>query len=213
MPRRRTVIGRGAFGHLVPSDTHAWEVLQRILSSGHPLTEDAVFLCLCNILRQKGSTILQKVRSSSDLGGYRYMNFSPDIDLLEVRQDGLVVGYELKGYLGTGRDTDAPAYYAGLDQALAYLVNPVSSPLSESLAGGIFDHVYLVHPAGSGVEVLADLVQRCTPVGLVIVDRNGTREVVKPKVNPYLNPDLKAYFLAHLDAFSAYTQYKVNPIQ
>jgi hypothetical protein len=42
------------------------------------------------------------------------------------------------------------------------------------------------------------------------VDRSST---VKPKPNPYLSPDLKAYFLDHLGAFETYTTYRVNPIQ
>ena len=104
-------------------------------------------------------------------------------------------------------------FYEGLDQALAYALNPLSSPLSSSFAGSVFDLVYLVHPAGSGVEKLADLIQRCTPVGLIVVDHQGSTEVVTPQPNPYLDVNLKRYFLEHLDAFKAYTKYRVNPIQ
>ena len=222
MPRRRTTIGKGAFGRPVPSDLHAWEVLQRILTRGHPLTEDAIFLAMQYILHRKGSHLLQKVRASKNVGvgnraglvgDYRYFQFSPDIDLLEVRPGGAVIGYELKGYRRAGREIKAPIYYEGLDQALAYLMNPVSSPFAESFVGSIFDNVYLVHPAGSNVEKLADLIQRCTPLGLGVVDQNGVKELVKPKPNPYLSPELKAYFLDRLDAFQIYTQYKINPIQ
>lgn len=214
MARRRTDIGRGAFGSWVSPDAHALEVLQRILSRGYPLTEDAVFLCMWNILRHNGSRILQKVRQSADVGEYRYFSFSPDIDLLEVRPGDVVAGYELKGYSGKPKSAAPPAYYEGIDQALSYLVNPVSSPLAQSFAGGVFDYVYVVHPAGTGVEALADVLQRCTPLGLIVVNQQGTpNELVKPKLNPYLNIDIKAYFLAHLDAFEAYKKYKVNPIQ
>ena len=108
MPRRKTTLGTGPFGNPIPVEKHAWEVLQRILSRGHPLTEDAVSLSMFNILRQRGSRIFQKVRSSSDVGGYRYFNFSPDIDLLEVRRDSTVVGYELKGERRKGRQVEAP---------------------------------------------------------------------------------------------------------
>ena len=64
-----------------------------------------MFLFMYRILRRKNrSQIFQKVRSSKDTGGYRYFRFSPDIDLLEVRPNGKVVGYELKGYTKSGRD-------------------------------------------------------------------------------------------------------------
>jgi hypothetical protein len=125
-----------------------------------------------------------------------------------------VIAYELKGYRRRGRgNVVPPQFYEGIDQALAYLVNPVASPLSSSFAGSIFDQVYIVHPEGSQVDRLTDLLQRCTPLGLVVVDPQQTTEVVEPKPNPYLNADLKQYFLSHLDAFEKYTKYRVNPIQ
>ena len=214
MARRRTTIGKGAFGHWVPSDQHAWEGLQRILSRGHPLTEDAVFLCMWNVLRRNGSKIFQKVRSSSDMGGYRYFRFPPDIDLLEVRPNNIVVGYELKGYRRKAREMVPPIFYEGIDQALAYLVNPVGSPDTDSFIGSIFDQVYLVHPAGSEVvQRLAGLLQRCTPIGLIEVDPAGTKEIVKPTTNPYVSSELKEHFLSRLDTFSTYLNYKVNPVQ
>ena len=61
-------------------------------------------------------------------------------------------------------------FYEGIDQALAYLVNPMSSPVvdsPDSFVGSIFDQVYIVHPAGSEIQRLADLLQRCTPIGLI----------------------------------------------
>ena len=214
MQRRRTTIGRGAFGRDVPFDQHAAEVLDRIMSRRLPITEDAVFLSMYHILRRNNqSQIFQKVRSSKDTGGYRYFRFSPDIDLLEVRPNGKVVGYELKGYLKSGRSMRAPSYYEGIDQALAMLKNPLSSPLSDSFAGSIFDHVYLVHPAGSDVEQLADLLRLCTPIGLVVVSHQGTKEIVKPKPNPFLSEEMKAYFLARLDTLESYTKFRVNPVR
>ena len=213
MPRRKTTLGVGPFGRPVPVERHAWEVLQRVLARGLPLTEDAIFLSMYNVLSRNGSTILQQVRRSSNLGGYRYFSFSPDIDLLEVRPNGLVVGYELKGERRKGRYTESPPFYEGVDQALAYLVNPLTSHASNDFTGSIFDHAYIVHPEGSDIEKLKDLLEGCTPLGLVVVSRSGTKEVVQPKPNPYLNGDLKAYFLKHLSAFKAYKSYKVNPIQ
>ena len=63
------------------------------------------------------------------------------------------------------------------------------------------------------MENLVGLLGRCTPLGLVVVDSHGAKELVKPKSNPYLSTELKDYFLANLHSFAAYTKYKVNPIQ
>ena len=196
MARRKTAIGIGPFGRPISPQAHAYEVLQRILSRGYPLTEDAVFLSMLNILLQKGSTVFQKVRTSRDLGGYRYMSFSPDIDLLEVRSGGTVIGYELKGERKQGREVQTPMFYEGIDQGLAYLVNPKATPLAESFIGSIFDYVYVVHPDTSEVSLMGDLVERYTPLGLVVVGRRGTKELIKPKTNHYLSNDVKKYFLS-----------------
>ena len=214
MQRRKTTVGRGAFGHHVPTDQHADEVLGRILRKGLPLTEDAVFLAMHHVLRRSnGSRIFQKVRESRDVGGYRYFSFSPDIDLLEVRRSGVVVGYELKGYRRSGRSMAPPSHYEGIDQALATLKNPVRSPHSQSFAGSVFDYSYIVHPEGSQIDTLADMLEMCTPLGLIMVDHHGTRELVKPKPNPFLDQDMKSHFTSRLDTLEAYTEFKVNPVQ
>ena len=214
MRRRKTTVGRGAFGHNVPAEQHATEILHRILSTGKPLTEDAVFLAMRHILAGKNSSrIFQKVGWSKNVGRAGQFHFSPDVDLLEVRPSGAVVGYELKGYRKVGRSVQPPIYYEGLDQALALLKNPLSSPILTDFAGSVFDHTYLVHPHGSEVERLADMLETLTPIGLIVVDHSGTRELVKPKPNPYLDITMKQLFLSSLDAFSTYEEYKVNPIQ
>ncbi len=207
--RRKTTIGRGAFGRPVPVEAHADQVLGRILYKGAPLTEDAVFLVLRRILmRNNQSQIFQNVRYGEDIG-----SFSPDIDLMEVRPNGTVVGYELKGYRKAGRGMKPPTFYEGLDQALAMLKNPVNSPFSASFAGSVFDLVYLVHPEGSSIEQLADLLQMCTPLGLIVVNHSGVQEVVKPKGNPFLNPSMKARLISRLDALGAYKTIRVNAVQ
>ena len=214
MQRRKTTIGRGPFGRTVPTDEHADEILGRIRSKGLPLTEDAVFLCMHHILRRNNaSRILQKVRESKDVGGYRYFSFSPDVDLLEVRKDETVVGYELKGYRRSKREMKPPSPYEGIDQALAILKNPIRSPLSKAFAGSIFDYSYLVHPEGSMVDTLADLLSLCTPIGLIVVSHRGVKELVKPKRNPFLDDSMKSFFVSRLDTLSTYKKFIVNPIQ
>lgn len=153
MARRRTTLGRGPFGRLIPKDAHADETLWRILANRRPLTEDAVFLCMYTVLRKNQSIVLKAVRQSKNVGGYRYFWFSPDVDLLEVRPNGAIIGYELKGYVKKGRQHSPPLYYEGLHEAMAYLVNPRYSPLTHSeFAGSVFDYVYLVHPAPTRSE-------------------------------------------------------------
>ncbi len=214
MQRRKTTIGRGQFGHTVPVDQHAAEVLDRILSKGRPLTEDAVFLSMyLHLRRHNRSRMFQKVRASKNIGGYRDFGFSPDVDLLEVRSGGVVVGYELKGFRRAGREMQAPPFYDGIDQALALLKNPVRSPLSESFAGSVFDYMYLVHPGGSDVDALVDLLHMCTPIGLIVVEHFTIKELVKPKLNPFLEQGIKSFFVSRLDALETYTKFRVNPIQ
>ena len=198
----------------MPADQHATEVLGRIVNRRLPLTEDAVFLFMHHVLRRNNrSQIFQKVRASKDTGGYRYFGFSPDIDLLEVRPNGRVIGYELKGYLKSGSSWNPPSYYEGIDQALAMLQNPVCSPASDTFAGSVFDEIYIVHPEGSDIKRLADLLRLCTPLGLIMVSHQGTKEIVKPKPNPFLSRDLKDHFLARLETLEAYTRFRVNPVQ
>lgn len=68
------------------------------------------------------------------------------------------MGYELKGYLKSGKYWNPPSYYDGIDQALAMLKNPIRSPVSDSFAGSVLDEVCIVHTEGSGIERLADLL-------------------------------------------------------
>ena len=77
----------------------------------------------------------------------------------------------------------------------------------------ILDYSYLVHPEGSMVDSLADLLSLCTPVGLIVVSHRGVKEVVKPKLNPFLDDGMRSLFVSRLDTLSAYEQFKVNPIQ
>ena len=77
----------------------------------------------------------------------------------------------------------------------------------------MFDEVYVVHPEDSGIGRLADLLQLCTPLGLVVVNHQETKEIVKPKPNPFMSQEMKDYFLARLDTLDTYTRISVNPVQ
>ena len=220
--RRKTRIGVGAFGTWREPDDHAREVLRRIHSQHLPLTEDAVFLYVWHQLKnRRGSHILRNVRSSKAIGDYQYYAFSPDVDLLEVTKTGKVIGYELKGERKLARSVVPPMFYEGFDQAMALLMNPVTRPME--LTGSIFDEVWLVHPnvSSTGSDIkneavrrrMAELVQRFSPVGFMRVSHTRLDIETKADTNPYLNPALKADFLEHLDAFTAYERFTIKPIQ
>ena len=158
------------------------------------------------------------MKASKYIGGSGYFQFSPDIDLLEVRKNGVIAGYELKGYRKSKQGFVPPPYYEGADEALAYLVNPVASPLSQStFAGSIFDYVYLVHPTQetwhSGWESYTESLRLCTPIGLITVDHSRTKEIVKPKRNPFVKEDMKQLFLHHLPAFKSAFEYRLSLVQ
>jgi len=188
--------------------------------------------------RNKDSRIFKAVRTSKVISASGLFNFIPDIDILEVRADNSVVGYELKGLQRAGKSMDYTrviptrrrvssykgmkpfTFYDGLDQALSYLVNPVSSPNDEKLAStaSIFDYVYLVHPerevfSNTIVASFANLVSNCTPIGLIYISHRWWKEVVPPKPNPFLNQELKSLFLQNLNAFEQYTKFRLNLIQ
>ena len=111
------------------------------------------------------------------------------------------------------KSVEPPQYYEGIDEALAYLLNPVASPSSASFAGSIFDEVWVVHPDGSGIVEMSDLVSRLTPLGIMTLNNSGVKVIVRAKTNPYLDQTLKAAFLASLWSFETYQHYKVKPIQ
>ena len=208
MPRRKTTLGRGAFGRAVPADFHAFELFSRHAARNSPLVEDAVGLCLYIWLQNRGSIILQRLRQGRHLAAGGGFYFSPDIDMVEIRSEGTIVGYELKGMKKKQRSYDPPPYYDGLDQALGYLINPVTSPLSVGTPmQSIFDYVYLVHPRYSmpfapvNPEAFNPVINACTPIGYLQVDYERVEEIVPPKKNPFVSEDVKKLFLKNLESF------------
>jgi hypothetical protein len=212
--RRRTEIGVGSFGRWRDPHEHARETIRRIIARRLPLTEDAVFLLLMHQLKTiRNSTVFQKVKASKNTGGYRYFAFSPDVDLLEVTPEKKVIGYELKGERKRDGRIVPPPYYEGLDEALAYLLNPISTPVSRNFVGSILDEVWLVHPDSSNVENLSDLISRFTPLGLMKLTHQGVKIIVPAKTNPYFDHNVKTLFINNLERFETYLDYVVKPIQ
>ena len=222
MSRRTTTIGIGAFGNWTDPNEHLKQTYRRIRSHQLPLTEDAVFVMTLFMLQQRGQTkhIFKAVRQSKDIGEYKYFSFTPDVDLLEIRNDDVIVGYELKGIQKAKRTTKDVMFYQGLDQALSLLANPMYSPISDKTPpeASIFDYVYLVHPSPDPANevhggAFARLVDSCTPVGLIYVSHDRWKEVVRPKPNPFANQNLKALLLQNLDAFTQYQKFRLSLVQ
>jgi len=170
--------------------------------------------------RKKGKYLFKAVRQSKDLGDYQYFTFSPDVDLLEVRTDNSIVGYELKGLQRAKKGMKPMSYYEGLGQALCYLTNPTCSPISDKVAvsASIFDYVYLVHPGQESIDstqgdAFLSLVRNCTPIGLIYVSHDRWREVVPPKPNTFVNQELKDLFLQNLSAFTQYQKFRLSLVQ
>jgi len=215
---------------------------EEIKRSKFPLTEDILTLVLLDYLRQQESRVFARVShnagsKNSKIKGWGFW-FAPDIDLLEVREDNTVIGYELKGVVKhkskrKGKESETkkdyyylpPAPYEGIGQAIAYLDNPtIFSPYEnnvevvteekfgkQTFSGGIFDYVYLVHPYLPEIDYSKTIrYVEYTPLGLILIDYEGAREKVSPKQNPYLNNKIKKLFLDDLSILSKFTFVKLK---
>jgi len=167
------------------------------------------FLLLFKTLWARGSKVFQKVFHNVGRGEWNYW-FAPDVDMLEVRADGTVVGYELKGFRRGKEGYEPPALYAGLDQAVAYLGLPWVNARFE---GSLFDYVYLVHMSeeatvSEGIVHMSEVIARCTPLGFIVANYDRVEEMVTPKANPFKSEAVKKLFLDHLQVLESYRRFK-----
>ncbi len=159
-------------------------LVKRLQENGEPLTESLIQLFLYyDHLGKAGVHFFTRVSHNVGRGEWFFW-FAPDADVIEVRSEGTVVSYELKGMVKARRGEYAmPGIYAGLDEALTYLVNPSlveTRDRKPEFLGSIFDFVYLVHPSDSDPRI-AEMVDKCTPTGLVTINYEGVREVVQAR--------------------------------
>ena len=139
-------------------------------------------------------------------------NFKSEVDVLEIQRDNTIIGYELKGYRKRKGAYEPPNYYLGLDQALSYLVNPLVFK-DKNLGlfyGSIFDYVYLVHPRGNNdtdIQRISDVIEKCTPIGFMLVDDHDVEEIVKPKKNPFASSDIQQMFLDNPRVLDSYRKH------
>lgn len=171
------------------------------------LTEDVILYLLYEKLKSKGAQFFFKLKHNISPMRDWYYAFGPDVDLLEVRNDGTIVGYEAKGQQ---KGKPWPARYEGLDEAMAYLELPyISKNGRRLLEGGVMDEVYLVHVV-SRPDVFSKTWLKIfflTPIGLAIITpQREFFKILQARKNPVLNIDAKQHFLQHLNTLSAFNK-------
>lgn len=171
------------------------------------LTEDVILYLLYEKLKSNGAQFFFKLKHNVSLMRDGYYAFGPDVDLLEVRKDRKIVGYEAKGQQ---KGKPWPARYEGLDEAMAYLELPYISKNGRRLfEGGVMNEVYLVH-IGSRPDIFSKTwlkIFSLTPIGLVIITpQREFFKILQARKNPVLNMNAKKHFLQHLNTLSAFNE-------
>lgn len=120
--------------------------------------------------------------------------FSPDIDVFEERlsdendpaeqERKTTVGYEVKSFDSSTHNMSKKRIYEAIGQSWMLLNQPVDDP------GGLLKYVYIAYPrpmAAFDDKWLArfEEVLQETPIGLIIVNRDGLDEKIKPEQNPF----------------------------
>ncbi|MCI0530985.1 MAG: hypothetical protein L0Y74_03430 [candidate division Zixibacteria bacterium] len=137
---------------------------------------------------------------------------APEVDIIEVKKDGTIIGYELKADRRKPNGEESPGLFAGIDQAIAYLDLPRicenwQEGFKEKFQGGAFDFVYVVYTRQND-----DFSQRevrifnVLPIGVILVLPNGEcKRVREAPVNPLLEVGAKNHFLNNLDTLVKHT--------
>lgn len=182
------------------------------------LTEKSVYYRLHSELTKKGKRsqvfrgVVHNLFGAPARAAPFLYNFKSEVDVLEIQRDNTIIGYELKGYRKRKGAYEPPNYYLGLDQALSYLVNPLVFK-DKNLGlfyGSIFDYVYLVHPLGNNdtdIQRISDVIEKCTPIGFMLVDDHDVEELVKPKKNPFASSEIQQMFLDNPRVLDSYRRH------
>ncbi len=112
-------------------------------------SEDIVAFALYRQCIARDSQVFFKFHHNLSFRGDRqwYYYCSPEVDVIEARNDGITVGYELKGSRKHKSGAlDFPDVFDAMGQAMAYLDLPgVHEKSGRSLfVGGVFDFVNVV---------------------------------------------------------------------
>ncbi|VUT27905.1 MAG: hypothetical protein SYNGOMJ08_00460 [Candidatus Syntrophoarchaeum sp. GoM_oil] len=168
------------------------------MNNEEPLKSDKIIRLLEGELKSKGSKVYPKIPYiKGDISGRRRYIFTTQPNMLEIQKDNTIIGYEVEGYKKRKGEYEPPAVYEGLDKALAYLGNPAIEEAGGEAVfrGGVFDYVYLVHGGDDNDKTMSEVIDKCTPIGFILVSYDDITEVVEPKKNPFVNDGVKKIFL------------------
>jgi hypothetical protein len=133
---------------------------------------------------------------------------APEVDVIEVRSDGQLVAYELKGVRHHRSGADYPAYNDAIGQGIAYLDLPwIYEDDQRKFDGGAFDSVYIVCAREtSKVDDSETRILATVPIGGMIALPDGQLFTVKeaPR-NPIQNTRAKEHFLQNLNSLDKHT--------
>lgn len=170
------------------------EVYQRYQDGEYPLDEQGVSFLLGYHL-----TVENALTVGFEVGffGRLEASFSPDLDVLLVGDE--LEGYEIKGYRSDNQKVTKGQLYKGLGQAIALLNQPIASE------GGVLKHVHLAYPETPELNGINESWKqnfletiRETPIGLVVVQKDGFDTIIEAGENPFYSPELKKQFLSAL---------------
>jgi hypothetical protein len=175
-------------------------------------SEDAVAFALYKQCIARNSQVFFKFHHNLNLRIDRewYYYCSPEVDVIEVRNDGITVAYELKGSRKHKSGVpDFPDVFDAMGQALAYLDLPgVHEKSGRSLfVGGTFDFVNVVcarqTPDFDEREIRA---MSMVPIGAMLALPDGQFLTLKEAPpNPFLNLHAKEHFLQNLNTLEKHT--------
>jgi hypothetical protein len=173
-------------------------------------SEDAVAYSFFKQFGADGKLFFKFHHNLSPRSGRNWSYFcSPEIDVIQVRNDGQLIAYELKGARQhKGGTADYLAFYDAIGQAVGYLDLPRAYENNQRVfRGGAFDLVYIVCARGtSEVDEGERRVLGTVPVGAMLALPDGRFITVKdaPR-NPIQDPSAKAHFLENLNTLSKHT--------
>lgn len=167
-------------------------------------SEDTVAYALYEQCVTRGSKVFLKFGHNLQIDRSWYYWCAPDIDVIEVRTDGNVVGYELKGARRhKSGQADFPSIYDGIGQAVAYLDLPrICEGERRLFEGGVFDQVYVVYARQTGkLDEGESRTLGLVPIGGIFAIPDGRFEIAKAAPpNPIQCIAAKEHFLRNLDS-------------
>jgi hypothetical protein len=182
------------------------------MNNSNIYSEDAVAFALYKQCIAGNSQVFFKFHHNSSFRVDRdwYYYCAPEVDLIEVRNDGIVVAYELKGSRRHKSGVpDFPNVFDAMGQAVAYLDLPgVHNKEGQSLfVGGGFDFVYVV--CARQTPDLDERETRClsiVPIGAMLALPDGRLLTLKEAPpNPLRNLQTKEHFFRNLNTLEKHT--------